>query len=294
MSWWGPAIGAGLGYLGSQNQGGNSTTTTNQVPGELAPLASGVAQRGMDIGNMPYTPYPYNRVADFNPFQMAGMDQISGQAQGPQGLLKGAESGLTKTVNGDYLGQGNPYMQGMIDKTQGEVQGRMAGGAFGSGSFGNAGVAQATAQGLADSGNQLRYQNYNDERNRQMQATGMAPGIAGAQYMPGQQLMGIGGTMQQQGQNQLDANYGQFQEAQNWPFKTYDAMMAPFGRALGGSSTTTGPGGNPVAGLLGGAMLGNRVQNGWNTSGGTGTSGGAWSAPQWQDAGGTQGGYGWG
>jgi len=101
----------------------------------------------------------------------------------------------------------------------------------------------------------------------------MAPGIAQAQYMPGQQLMGIGGTMQQQGQNMLDRNYEEFQNAQNFPFRTYDAMLAPFGRNLGGSSTTQGPQSNPAAGLLGGAMLGSRIGQNW----GQGNSGG-WSS----------------
>jgi hypothetical protein len=72
-------------------------------------------------------------------------------------------------------------------------------------------------------------------------------------------MMGIGGTMQQQQQNVLDKQYGQFQDAQQWPFKTYDAMMAPFGRASGGSTTTTGPSGNTAAGLFGGAMMGNQL-----------------------------------
>lgn len=291
-SWIGPLVGAAAGYFGSQG-GGDSTTTTNQLPSQFQPLAAGVAQRGIDIGNMPYQQYPGNRVADFSPYQFAGMDQIANQAMGPQSLLGNAQSNLSQTLNGDFLGQGNPFMQGIIDKTQGEVQGRMAGGAFNSGSFGNAGVGQATAQGLADSSNQLRFQNYNQERDRQMQGLGMAPGIAAAQYMPGQQLMGIGATMQQQGQNVLDADYQQFQNQQNWPFRTYDAMMAPFGRNLGGSTTTQGPSSNPVAGMLGGAMLGNRMQSNWG-QGTTGTQNSSWAAPQWQDAGGMQGGYGWG
>jgi hypothetical protein len=80
------------------------------------------------------------------------------------------------------------------------------------------------------------------------------------QYTPSQQLQGIGGTMQQQGQNVLNAQYGQFQEAQNWPFKIYDTMRAPFGGVNpGGTQTTTGPQGNMASGLLGGAMLGKQL-----------------------------------
>ena len=52
-----------------------------------------------------------------------------------------------------------------------------------------------------------------------LQGIGMAPGQYSAGFLPSQALGSIGTTMQQQGQNQLNAQYGQFQEAQNWPFK---------------------------------------------------------------------------
>ena len=85
--------------------------------------------------------------------------------------------------------------------------------------------------------------------------------------------------MQQQGQNTLNSWFNQFQEAQNWPFKTYDAMMAPFGRNIGSQSTTSGPAGNPVAGLMGGAMMGSKIggmfgtgqPSNWASSSGWGT-----------------------
>ena len=278
MAWIGALIGA-VGGLLANSGGGDSTTTTNNVPPELAPLAGGVAQRGTEIGNMPFNPYPYNTTAGFNPYQFAGFDQIAGQAMGDQNLLGAAANNLTGTLNGDYL-NGNPYLDQMVNQTAGDVQGRLNAQAFNSGSFGIAGVAQAGAQGLANAENQLRYGAYNDERQRQMQGLGMAPGIAAAQYMPGQQLLGIGGTMQQQGQNELNQWQSQFQDAQNWPFRTYDAMLAPFGRNLGGSSTQTGPGSNPVAGLLGGAMLGNRMQGGQNWGGMFSGGGSSWQPQQ--------------
>lgn len=262
-SWIGPALGAAAGYFGSQ--GSNSTTTTNQLPAQFQPLAAGVAQRGIDIGNMPYTPYGGQRVAGFTPFQFAGMDQIANQAMGPNTTLRNADSFLGGLLGGP--GQ-NAQADAVMQQAQDDVMGRLNSSAFSSGSFGNAGVAEAGARGLGKAMNDVR-----------MQALSQVPSISAAQYMPGQQLMGIGGLMQQQGQNQLDANYQQFQDWQNWPFKTYDAMMAPFGRNLGSSTTQTGPGGNVAAGMLGGAMLGSRLQQGWGSrssgGGGWGT-GNAW------------------
>lgn len=281
-SWLAPAVGAGLGAYGaSQGQ-----TTTNSMPPEFQPLAGAVAQRGLDIGNMAYTPYDQNRTAGFNPYQFAGMDMVANRAQQQGGLPAQAESALNRTISGGYLGAGNPYGQGNpyleqgIQNTMGDmaqtynqqVAPTMAATAYKSGSFGNTGQQEMETasrdqlqrnMGRVSGG--MRMQDYgmqqsmfNDERNRMMQGLGQASNIYGMGYIPGQQMMGIGATMQQQGQNVLNDQYSQFQEAQNWPFRTYDAMRAPFGGVNPGGSTTQ-PGGSTAAGLLGGAMLGSQL-----------------------------------
>jgi hypothetical protein len=261
-SWVGPAIGAVGGYLNSRNNT-PTQTTTQQIPAALQPLLGGVAQRGMEIGNMPFNPYPYNQVADFNPYQFGAMDQIAGQAGGPQTTLQNANTSLGDTLGGKYLGDQNPYLNNMVNQTAQDVMGRINGSAFNSGSFGNAGVAQAAAQGLGNAENSLRYGAYNDERNRMQGALGAVPSITSAQYIPGQQMMGIGNQVQQQGQNLINANYNQWQQAQQWPFQTYNAMLGAFGHNVGSTTSTTQPQ-SPFAGALGGAMFGNSMQNSWN------------------------------
>lgn len=332
MDLFGSILGAGLGLLGS---GGNDKQTVQQsFAPEFQPLAGAVAQRGMDIGNMPYQPYPYSTVAGFNPFQFAGFDMTANQAMGSQ-LPQQAEQNLSNTLQGNFgapQGQNpylnaqstpgsnpyagsNPFLQQNIDSTLGDitrsfnntVAPSMAATALKGGSFGNSGMLESEnesrrqlagelgrvssgmrmqdygmQQGLAESDINRRLgaqqqdfsrsaglheaqlgrdsSNWNAERGRMMQGLGLSPSIFGLGFQPGQQLQGIGAQMQQQGQNVLDSNFAQFQDAQNFPFKTFDAMMAPFGRASGGTTTSTGPSGNPVAGMLGGAMLGNQMQ----------------------------------
>jgi hypothetical protein len=283
-SWIGPLIGAVGGYLSSRKDD-NTTTTTNELPSQFQPLAGGVAQRGIEIGNMPYTQNPYNQSAGFTPYQFQGFDAIAGAAPQAQALANTGAGNLNATLGGAYLNN-NPYLDNMVSQTAGDVQGRMSGGAFSSGSFGNAGVAEAGARGIAKAENDLRYGAYNDERARQMQGLGLLGQVQQAQFAPGQQLMNIGSIMQQQGQNVLDRNSQEFQNWQNWPFRTYDAMRAPFS-SYGSTSRQVGPGGNPVAGMLGGAMLGGRMQNAWN-SGGNNQS--IWS-PGYDDTTGQSGGW---
>jgi hypothetical protein len=105
----------------------------------------------------------------------------------------------------------------------------------------------------------LNQQGFDTAQGRMMQGLGLSPSVYGLGYAPGRELMGIGGQMQGQQQSYLDSMYGQFQDAQQWPFKTFDAMMAPFGRASGGQTTTTGPQANPASQMIGGAMFGNQL-----------------------------------
>lgn len=276
-SWVGPAIGAIAGYYNSQNNT-PSQINSQTVPPQLQGLLAGVGQRGMELGNMPYNPYPYNRVADFNPYQLGAFDQISGAAQN-SGALTGANSFLGGLFNPGTNPQADATMKYYGDQAAGA--GNAA--AFNSGSFGNAGVAQAQAQGVANAQNQVR-----------MQALGQVPSIASAQYLPGQQLSAIGGQMQQQGQNILDANYNQWQQAQQWPFQTYNAMLGAFGHNTGGTTSVTQPQ-NPIAGALGGAMFGNYMQGQWS-GGGNGYNGNQFQATTGMGAPNTgpQQGYPWG
>lgn len=246
--------GALLGGMGSRGSGG-STTTTNSVPPEFAPLASWIAQRGQQIGQMPYQGVPFNPTAGFNPYQFQGFDMTLNRAMQPSELLGNLESSLTDTLGGKYLNS-NPYIDNMVNTTMNDLQGRFNTTALGSGSFGNANVTQQGMQGMADAANTLRFNNYNAERGRMMDAAQMAPGAYMAGYMPAQQIGNVGNVMQQQGQNQLNSMMQEWQRSQDWPFRTFDTALGPFRSNIGSQQTTTQPGGNFASGLLGGALTG--------------------------------------
>jgi len=349
MPWIGPVIGAVGGLLSS---GDSSSSVQNSVPPEFSALASQYAQRAGQIGDLPFTPYPYSQVADFNPYQYMGFDlqannalnnplpgqatqalsnQLSGANQSPVGFNPYTGS-QTQVGSNPYAGS-NPYLEGVINNTLGDITRQFnlnvapteAANALRSGSFGNSGLAERAdqnrydlAKSLGNVAGGLRMQDYTAQQglaenamNRSVgaqqtdlarnanlyesmfgrgqnafaqnqaglfNALGQAGNIYNLGQQPGQSLLGIGGTMQQQGQNVLNSAYDQFQQAQNWPFKTYQAMGAPFGQNIGSVQTSTQPG-NPVAGLLGGAMLGSQIQKGWNSGTGsrTGTPTDMWS-----------------
>lgn len=370
---WATVAGAGIGLIGNMMDDGGGQTVTNQVPAEFSGLASQVGQYGQGFADMPYSPYPYSQVADFNPYQYMGMDMGAGYAMGNQ-LPQYAQDALQQTLGGEYLGYSpgtnpfmgmstgtnpmigmttgtnpymgqNPYLDTVIGNTLNDVTKQfntsvapsMAATAMKSGSFGNTGFQEAEnmqrddlAKRLGSISSGMRMQDYgatqnlyenqlgraqtqmgmnqglyenqlnraqtqlgmnqglyegqlnraqsgfDAERNRMMGALGQAGNIYQLGYQPANYLQNIGATMQQQGQNVLNAQYGQYQDAQNYPFKIWDAMRAPFGGVNAGGTQTTTQQGSPLAGALGGAMLGNQFQNNWG-SGFGGNSFGNWA-----------------
>jgi hypothetical protein len=121
------------------------------------------------------------------------LDEMAGQIRGfLPGLGEkafGANPGLDAAnqyamdaIGGKYLDQQNPYLQGMIDQTSGDVSNRV------NSMFAKAGAsmgsphAQVLSKELANSQNSLRYGNYTQERQMQQNAAGMLPALNQAQY----------------------------------------------------------------------------------------------------------------
>jgi len=157
----------------------------------------------------------------------------------------------------------------MIKKTGDDVQARMGSAAFGSGSFGNSGIAQQTAEGLANSSNQLRFQGYESDRNRQMQGIGQALNYQGQNMQNSNALLQSGGIQQNQGQRYADDATARWQEMRNYPREQAAYLGAPLGFNTGQISSQTQPG-NRAASAVGGGILGLQLGNAWNNAyGGT-------------------------
>jgi hypothetical protein len=217
---------------------------------------------------MPYNPYGGQTVAQLNPYQTGAADATAQRALQGSPLISGASGELQKTLGGDYLNQGNPYLTSVIDKTMGDVtrnynnvirpqqDALMAR----SGSFGNSGVQSTIndqVQGLAGQlggiGSQMRYQDYNNERNRMQGAVGMAPQIAGQDYIDANALGQAGNMYQQADQANLSDQYRRFQEAQQYPLHQLDVMGTGLKIGPQTGTVSNSPGTNPWMQLLGGA-----------------------------------------
>lgn len=117
---------------------------------------------------------------------------------------------------------------------------------------------EALAQGLGDLESGVRYQDYTNNLNRQMQAIPLASQNAQAQqglYSGGLQA---GNLQQQYGQALVDSQYGDWQRANNYGWDQLDRYGGAMGRVMGGSgqTQTTQQPNNPWSSALGLGMLG--------------------------------------
>ena len=246
-------------------------TTSQTMPSWVQPFAAGYLDRAQTVADQAYQPYTGATVAGFNPFQTSAFQATADRASAGNPAMNAANGALTNTIQGGFL-QGNPFLQSQIDAAQGDLTkqwNNVAKPAWdtamsNSGSFGNAGVAQANAyaqeglqRNLGNISQNMRFQNYDQERSRQMQAMGMAPTFANQDYQDLNQLQNVGSQIQGQDQKLLTDQYNRFLESRNYPNQQLDVMKNALGGVNFGSNTTqTAQGTSTGASLIGGALTG--------------------------------------
>jgi hypothetical protein len=259
------------------NSGGGGDTTTVQKAdpweGQQPYLKDIYAQTGGLYGSgMGYTPYSGPRVAGLSDIQRQGMET------GYQNILSGntpaqaAGGMLNKTLQGDYLGGANPYLdqvfatsaQNVTDQFNRNILPSIKTAGVQSGMYDSSrqGIAEGLAAGeaqknLAQLSANIYAPAYESERGRQIQAATLAPSLSN---WDAQQLMGLGGIEQDMTQRELDAMQQYWNEYQQAPWSrlgSYTTNVMGMGTPGGTTSTTQeGAGGFSPTGMLGGAALG--------------------------------------
>ena len=107
-----------------------------------------------------------------------------------QSHLQPAFNYTSDVLSGKYLGQGNPYLQGMVNQTDQSV-GNKVNSTFGAaGRTGGGANQQILTKELANAENTLRYNDYANERAAMTQAAGMLPSLQASQFAGYQPLLG--------------------------------------------------------------------------------------------------------
>ena len=217
--------------------GGGTSTTKQEIPAELKPLATAYTNKAIGLSNQGYQPYLDQRYADMNGMQLGGMQMTMDRAFGGDqtGIMGNANNAMNQML-GDNT---NPYLDSMVNKAMGSVTSNYNTAANNSGSYGNSGLAEQYQRNLGDVATQMYGNAYNTDQANKLQALGMAQQYGNQAYTDAEQLMRAGQTQQDESQKQYDYGYQNYLDEQALPYKQLAAMSGVFGSNLGGSSTTT-------------------------------------------------------
>lgn len=266
--------------------GKGTNTTTNNTTSSADPQAAAayrdILSRAQGVANTPYQAYTGELTAPVNAQQTAGISGINANANFASPYIQqaaGLASGAANPLSADQIQQyQNPYTQNVVnatqrqfDQTNAQQQAALKGNTISSGALGGnrEGVAQAnlSTQQAAQQNPIIAglYSNsYNQglaTANQQFQQNPLAASGAIANYGisgQGAALSGAGaqlgaGTLQQQtDQQRLNALYGQYAQAQAFPYQQTQwlaGLGTGVGSNLGGTSTgqTTAPAPNQFA-----------------------------------------------
>jgi len=179
--------------------------------------------------------------------QQPGLNKFSAMQMGTYGrLAPGAEQGIAgaqslvnDTLSGKYL-SGNPWLDAIAGQARENATNDVASRYSSAGRYGSAYGQGAMAKAIADSENQLRYQNYAQERGYQNDAVGQA-----------QQLMG--------------GSQGLLNNAAELPWIGVGALNGNIRNASGGYGTQTTTQKQGLGGILGG--IAGAGLSGWASGG---------------------------
>ena len=213
--------------------GGGTSTTVQSIPTELKPLASKYTSKAIELSDQPWNAYAGQRYEQLNQPQQAGIASTINRAVSGDPTVDAGRGYLQQ----QFSGQTNPYLEGVINQSLGDVQGRVMS-QFGGSNYGTTANQELLSRSLGDVENNLRMGDYQQQQARAMQALPLALQYGQEGYTDAAQMLQAGQLLQDQGQRERDFTYEQFAEQQNDPYKKLAAMSGVFGSNLGSTSTT--------------------------------------------------------
>lgn len=228
----------------------------------------GQARSLYDAGAPTY--FPESTVAPLGSDTLDALGMYSDMARGPQDTLDAAQGQVTGTLRGDYLNpDSNPYLAAMSDAAGRQMSRRYSeavapgiqaqfanSGRTGSGLYANAldSSRDTLSRGLGEMNASLYGKAYGDERNRQMNALQLAPGINQAQYQPAANLLNVGQVYDDKAQQNIEDQFNRYNFNQNQsPYDHLGRYMGYIRGNYGGEGTQGRQGGGfgETLGLLG-------------------------------------------
>jgi len=242
----------------SKPSGTRVVTQSNDPWSEQIPyLKTGFARAQSDVLDKPIQYYPSSTIVPFSPTTEQGLGLTEARALAGSPVMQGAQTNIADTLSGKYLGEENPYLQSAIDAAsrgitrnyQKSVLPGISSFASGRGRYGS-GMQKsayddsqaALASQLGDVASGMSYANLAQERQNQLAAAQMAPGLAQADYSDIQALLDVGTAREKKAGAELQEDISRYYQEQTAPqdaLAQYLSMVA--GGQFGGQRETAQP-----------------------------------------------------
>lgn len=146
-------------------------------------------------------------------------------APGAEAGIRGSQNLVNDTIAGKYL-NANPYIDSLVAKQAGDIRTGVGAAFSGAGRYGSGMMGDNIADNIANASNQLRYQNFADERQNQVNAVG-------------------------QSQDLMRGSQGLLEQAATLPWTGVQALNGGVRTASNGYGTTTTKSSDPMGTLVG-------------------------------------------
>lgn len=240
-------------------------TSTTEPPAYLQPYLQDAASqaRSQYLGGGPNY-YPGYQTVGFSPQSQEALAMQEQRARAGSDVTRAAQQQNVATNRGDYL-YGNPAFEAAVkattDYTLPQVNSKFAG-------------AGRTKSGLAQEAQARTISNayaqqYGAERENQLKASAIAPGLAQQDYQDIAALRGVGQDTEQLAQDWLSEDVARYNYDQTRPQQNLANYVAALNNTYPGQSmANTQPvyrnrAAGATGGALGGAQLGSQYGGGW-------------------------------
>lgn len=246
-----------------------TTATNNTAPWSGAQgYITDYLSRAKQQSAQPWQQYQGRRIADITPEHQLGLAMTTNRALNGSPDVNAARQNFQKTMNGDFMSpESNPWLKQNVDTALGDVQTRVNSQFNKPGAFGGTANQEVLTRALGNTAADMYGQNYNNERQRQVQSQLFGTQLGQQDYTDAQALMGVGDINRGLQQDVINQQYGDWKEFRGWPQQQLDsyrqAVATGMGAGSSGTSTQQQPGykANPLAGAIGGGTAGYALGN---------------------------------
>jgi hypothetical protein len=240
--------------MGSSGQQ-QSTSQSKPLPISNPYIAQYLSDLGILDNPFGGTQVPQQQIAGLSNLQNAGLGELGNQANAAGQFSKQATGAAGNIIGGANLNaSSNPALQsyinaadqGLSNQYQMSTSPDITAQAVQQGGLGGSGQNQSQqyakwnlGQNIGNTNADILNNAYNKGIDQQTQVLGMTPGLQQTAFAPSQQLMYGGALQQQQAQTQLNALYGNQQNAFQFPYQQ-------LGQLGSGTSMMAGLGGQQV------------------------------------------------